>query len=90
MPVIAAAAGGALDLVKHSWTGLHVPPEDAEAFSEAILRCAMSDGLRLSLGAGGRAFAVERSWEKALDQLRRAYRSATATDFADVREALAA
>ncbi len=90
LPVIAAAAGGALDLVKHSWTGLHVPPEDAEAFAEAILRCAVSDGLRLSLGAGGRAFAVERGWDKALDQLRRAYRSATAVDVPEVREVLAA
>ena len=35
-PVIAAAAGGALETIVDGTTGVHVPPEDVEAFAEAM------------------------------------------------------
>jgi phosphatidylinositol alpha 1,6-mannosyltransferase len=79
LPVVAAAAGGALDLVRAGSTGVLVPPDDAEALAEAILLLAADDELRLQLGAAGRDVALETSWTRSFEELGRAYRAVVAT-----------
>ena len=78
LPVVAAAAGGALELVAHGYTGLLVPPADAEAFARALVDLSDSEPLRRRLGAGGRSEALERTWDRSLDELRAAYRQLAA------------
>ncbi len=75
LPVVAAAAGGALDLVRPGATGLLVDPDDPERLGEAILTLLESRGARQSLGAGGRAAAMEQTWERSFEQLREVHRT---------------
>ena len=68
VPVVAARAGGIPEAVHDGVNGLLVPPDDAAALAEAVLRLAGDAGLRAALGAGGRrlmaeAFSVERMVE---------------------------
>ncbi len=55
LPVVAAAEGGAAEVVAHEETGLVVEPGCAEAVAEALLRLARDPELRGRLGAAGRA-----------------------------------
>jgi len=77
LPVVAAAAGGALELVRDGGTGLLVPPDDVDAFAGALRLLAGSQELRLRYARAGRAFAVERSWAGSYSELLDAYRSVT-------------
>ena len=54
LPVIATAAGGTQELVKHERTGLLVPPNDAVALATAIQRLALDPQLRERLSRAGR------------------------------------
>ncbi len=54
LPVIAAAAGGALELVEHERTGLLHPPGDVAALAENLRRLASSSELRARLGQEAR------------------------------------
>jgi phosphatidylinositol alpha 1,6-mannosyltransferase len=76
LPVIAAAAGGAPELVDHGASGLLVQPDDPDAFAAAIRRLGSSRPLRLSLGSCARSLAKGRSWSRSLDQLAAAYAAA--------------
>jgi glycosyltransferase involved in cell wall biosynthesis len=80
LPVVAAAAGGALDLVQPGRSGLLVPPDDAAAFATAILRLARDRALRAALGRGGVAAAAGRTWARSITELRAAYRLVGARD----------
>jgi glycosyltransferase involved in cell wall biosynthesis len=67
-PVIATRIPGCEDAVEDGGTGLLVPPLDARALAQAMLRLALDESLRLALGAAGRArvvqfFARERIWQ---------------------------
>jgi glycosyltransferase involved in cell wall biosynthesis len=73
LAVVAAAVGGALELVRHGATGVLVPPDDPDAFSRTLVDLAASEPLRRRLGMTGRAAALERTWERSLDELRAAY-----------------
>jgi glycosyltransferase involved in cell wall biosynthesis len=73
LPVVAAAAGGAIELVRPGVTGLLVEPDDPDAFAAALLRLARSEALRRRLQAGGRQAALQRTWERSLLELREAY-----------------
>jgi phosphatidylinositol alpha 1,6-mannosyltransferase len=75
LPVVAAAAGGALDLVRPGVTGLLVDPDDPKAFAHGMLQLAGSEPLRRRLQAGGRQAALQRTWERSLLELHDAYRS---------------
>ena len=75
LPVLAAAAGGAIDLVRHDITGLLVAPDDPDALARALIDLAASETLRRRLGAGGRAAALERTWNRSLAELLAAYRA---------------
>jgi glycosyltransferase involved in cell wall biosynthesis len=76
LPVIAAAAGGALELVRPGTTGLLVDPDDPKALAQAILQLAESEPTRQRLGTGGRQASLVRTWESSLLELRDAYRIA--------------
>lgn len=69
VPVIAGRAGGLLEVVQDEVNGLLVPPRDADALAEAVLRLAGDDDLRRRLARTGvqRAatiFSAQRMVEK--------------------------
>lgn len=82
-PVVAAAAGGVLELVDHGRTGLLTPPGDPIALAEAIASLLRSPDERLRLAAEGRreverrfsvdddAAGLERLWREVVDGRRR-------------------
>lgn len=55
LPVVAAAEGGAAEVVTHEKTGLLVEPGSVEGVAEALSRLARDPDLRVRLGAAGRA-----------------------------------
>jgi glycosyltransferase involved in cell wall biosynthesis len=68
-PVVAAAGGGLLELVDDGETGLLVPPRDANALREAVLRLLGDGELRERLGAAARQSARKRlSWDAVIEQ----------------------
>jgi glycosyltransferase involved in cell wall biosynthesis/predicted metal-dependent phosphoesterase TrpH len=75
LPVVAARAGGARELVADWRTGLLVRGDDAPAFAGALLALADDAERRAEMGAAGRTAALERSWERSLGELRHAYRA---------------
>jgi phosphatidylinositol alpha 1,6-mannosyltransferase len=74
LPVVAAAAGGALELVAHGQTGLLVPPEDPGRLAASLLELAESPARRAAFGAAGLAAARARTWDSAIAQLGTTYR----------------
>ena len=73
LPVVAAAAGGARELVRHRETGLLVAPDDPGSFAEALLELVEQPELRLKLGLRGRLVAGERTWARSFAELASAY-----------------
>lgn len=57
-PVIGCRVGGVPEVVEDGASGLLIPPEDAEALTEAILKLVADHDLRRQMGAEGRR-AVE-------------------------------
>jgi glycosyltransferase involved in cell wall biosynthesis len=76
LPSVAAEAGGAPELVRPGETGLLVPPNDARAFAEALGALLGDPILRSRLGAVGREWALEWTWDRSYAQLLDAYREA--------------
>jgi len=74
LPVIAAAAGGALELVAHGRTGLLVDADDPGLLAAALVELAELPIRRAALGAAGLAAARARTWETAIAQLAGTYR----------------
>lgn len=58
-PIIAAAAGGALDLVQHEVNGLLVPPHEPARLAAAVARLLQDEPLRRKLGSQGRRIVSE-------------------------------
>lgn len=56
-PVVAAQAGGALEIVEPGVTGLLTPPGDVGAFVEALRKMIVNADLRQRMGEAGRARA---------------------------------
>ncbi|MFS0770865.1 glycosyltransferase family 4 protein [Sphingomonas sp. 1P08PE] len=63
VPVVAARATGAIDLVEEGVTGFLVPPRDASAYADAIGRIVGEPCLRDKLGAAGHARAAQYRWD---------------------------
>ena len=63
VPVVAARATGAVDLVEDGVTGFLVPPRDVGAYADAIQRLVQDDDLRRSAGLAGHAAAEQYEWE---------------------------
>ncbi len=72
-PVIAAACGGALDLIEDGVNGLLVPPRDSAGLTLALRRLLENESSRSRLGANGAAIVREKyrfgSFQYQLEQL---------------------
>jgi glycosyltransferase involved in cell wall biosynthesis len=58
LPVVATRVGGLPGLVEDQRTGLLVPPDDAPALAQAIVRLLETPDLAATMGARGRARAL--------------------------------
>jgi len=65
VPVVAARATGAVDLVEHGVTGFLVEPTDIAGYADAIERIVTEPGLKTRMGAAGLASAVQYRWDTA-------------------------
>ena len=74
VPVIAAAAGGGLELVADGRNGLLVAPDDAGVLAAAVLDLVEDPERRAVFGAAGRVAALARTWDGAIAQLTGVYR----------------
>jgi glycosyltransferase involved in cell wall biosynthesis len=74
VPVVATAVGGTPELVQHEHTGLLVPPRDAGALSEAIVRLLRDSDLAQRLAAAARASVQELSVDRMVDTTIAMYR----------------
>ncbi|WP_425230069.1 glycosyltransferase family 4 protein [Sphingomonas sp.] len=63
VPVVAARATGAIDLVDEGETGFLVPPRDCAAYADAIGRIQADPALHARLGAAGHRKAGAYRWE---------------------------
>lgn len=75
VPVVAARATGAIDLVEDGRTGFLVPPRDVHAYADAIARIAADGALRQDMGAAGHAKSARYRWETASQAVLDAYLS---------------
>ena len=65
VPVVAARATGAVDLVADGETGFLVPPRDVAAYADAIARIAANPDLRMSMKTEAHARAAGFRWDVA-------------------------
>ena len=74
MPVITAETCGMPDVVEDGFNGLLVPPADASAIEEAVLRLAASSELRQSLGQAAQRTMARYTWERSALMLEKLFR----------------
>ena len=67
--VVAPAAGGPLDLVRHADTGWLFPPDSPELMAQAVAQLAADADARRAMGRRALASVVHRSWESVGDEL---------------------
>ncbi len=77
VPVIAANAGGVLDIITHGENGLLFDPERPEQIGALVGRLKDDPDLRHGLAQRGVLHARGRSWQATMDQLIEYYRLAT-------------
>ena len=63
VPVVAARATGAVDLVEDGVNGFLVPPRDVSAYSDAIARIVADPALRQAMGEAGHHKAAGYRWD---------------------------
>ena len=81
IPVIASGSGGLAEIVKPSETGFLVPPGDATALAEALVKVLSDRALAQRLGKAGRARALTHFSEQVwLDQFVSLYESLGQTE----------
>ena len=69
IPVLAPRAGGVVDFIDEGKTGFLFHPQDHDDFVQK-LSCLIEDSaLRTEMGANGRAFIAQYSWENAVDRI---------------------
>ncbi|MFB2581069.1 glycosyltransferase family 4 protein [Herbiconiux sp. P15] len=78
LPVIAPAAGGPLDLVRHGENGYLFDPADDEDFALRVHSLVTDPALRLRMGEAGRRTVIGTSWSSVCDELLGHYRSVIA------------
>ena len=74
MPVITAETCGMPDVVEDGFNGLLVPPADAAAIEEAVLRLAASPDLRQRLGQSAQQSMARYTWERSAIMLEKLFR----------------
>ena len=65
VPVVAARATGAVDLVEDGVTGFLVDPKDIAGYADAIERIVADPALKASMGEAGHAKAAQYRWDTA-------------------------
>lgn len=76
-PVVATTVGGLPEVVEHERTGLLVPPADAHALADAIVRLAEDEDLRTDMSSAARtAFETTFDLDRIVDKTYAAYRDA--------------
>ena len=63
-PVVGFDVPGVRDSVKNGETGILVPPEDVQAYADAIVRICQDEELRRRLGEAGRERAKRFTWDE--------------------------
>ena len=76
MPAITSETCGMVDVVEDEWNGLLIPPADAAALEQAILRLCCNVDLRRQLGQAAQESMRRYSWRKSADKLERLFESA--------------
>lgn len=69
LPVIAARAGGAIDLVHHGQNGYLFAPGVTTDLRARLRELLANDDLRLAQGMAGRVIAEQRSWPRVMNEL---------------------
>jgi glycosyltransferase involved in cell wall biosynthesis len=64
MPVITTETCGMTDIVENQFNGVLIPPADAAALEDAILRLANCEELRRKLGTAAREAMQRFTWER--------------------------
>jgi phosphatidylinositol alpha 1,6-mannosyltransferase len=73
VPVVAARATGAVDLVQEGVTGFLVPPRDVAAYAGAMARIVGEPGLRRRMGDAGHAAAADYRWDRVNEDALQSY-----------------
>jgi phosphatidylinositol alpha 1,6-mannosyltransferase len=81
VPVVAAAAGGPLDLVQPEHNGLLYPPGSPELMREAVARLVSDEQARARMSGNARRSVLHRTWSALCDQLVGHYETVLAEDF---------
>jgi glycosyltransferase involved in cell wall biosynthesis len=76
LPVVAAAATGASNLVRDGESGVLVDPDDIEGFADALQQYAGDPDLRRRHGQAGLAFAETMDWDRINSAVLRVYERA--------------
>ena len=59
-PIVLGVRGESEGLLREAQAGIAIPPEDAQALMEAIVRLADDESLRTVMGKAGRAYVTEK------------------------------
>lgn len=78
VPVVAARATGAVDLIEDGVSGFLVTPQDVGGYADAIARLAADPALRARAGAAAHARAATFRWDTANEAVLTAYREVLA------------
>ncbi|GAA4570993.1 glycosyltransferase family 4 protein [Planotetraspora kaengkrachanensis] len=81
VPVVAAAAGGPLDLVQPEHNGLLYPADSPEEMRAAVARLASDEDARTRMSGNARASVLHRTWSALCEQLVRHYETVSSEDF---------
>jgi glycosyltransferase involved in cell wall biosynthesis len=73
LPVVASAVGGIPEVVRHGQNGLLVPPGDAQALADALLRLISDRALRERLGRSAQDMARQFDWQVLTAQVMEVY-----------------
>jgi glycosyltransferase involved in cell wall biosynthesis len=80
MPVITTETCGMPDVVEDDFNGLLIPPADAQAIEEAVLRLAGSPALRQRLGQAAQQTMTRYTWERSAFMLEKFFRQVIAAE----------
>ena len=85
LPVVAAPAGCAPELVRDGDTGVIIPSRDSRALADAVVRVMRSPAERARLGANGAARVATMSWKRTAERTLEVYGKALASRAATER-----
>jgi glycosyltransferase involved in cell wall biosynthesis len=80
MPVITAETCGMPDVVEDDFNGLLIPPADAQAIEQAVVRLAASPALRQRLGEAAQQTMTRYTWERSALMLEKLFRHVIAAE----------